>query len=318
MKSVTVEVTRACNHKCSFCYNSGIGKDPRSPSLKQVEYVIEVLADASVERITITGGEPLLYKDIMFALIEKALEKGIEPCLNSNLTLMTYEDARKLKELLGGDNPIFSSIPSVREETCDLITGIKGSYRLIISGIDLCKSVGLSIGLNMSVANENICDIDYVIPFLRSHPVDFFTLFKVIPPVKDRNNPKYHMNHQLVELIADKLVEINEELGVTVGSVRPLPLCALKDRSKYKIIRGSACTTGAERCAINLVTGSIEACSQQETYYGNIYTDNFLESIAHLKNDWSGNAFLNPECLDCEIIEECGGQCIWDTSCFKC
>lgn len=314
--AVTLEVTKKCNHNCTFCYNIAPSTST-DVTLHQIDYVVDKLNAYGIKRVTVTGGEPYVVRAKTEYLISQLLKYGFDVCLNTNLTLLDESASIFLEEKIGHCNTIYSSIPSVVEEKCDRITQKTGSFRNIIHGIELCRKHGISVGLNMSVSKLNIEDLDYIPDFLRRHPVDSFTLFPVIPPIYDRNNPTLSNDAQNLIKVANMLYRIHEEFGVIVGSIRPLPLCIIGMDSKYNVIRGSRCTTGKERFAIDLCSGEVEACSQENKKYGNIYTDS-IEDFYKRMIDWQQDRLLATVCQNCSLLDRCGGMCLWSDPCGRC
>lgn len=315
-EAVTLEITKKCNHECTFCYNLA-NANSSDVTFEQIDIVVDKLHKYGIERVTVTGGEPYIVRPKVEYLIKKLLENNFDVCLNTNLTLMNDDAANFLENTIGHDNVIYSSIPSVDEQKCDKITQRQGSYKRISRGIDICNKHNLKVGLNMSVSEINIGDIDKIPEFLRKHPVHSFTLFPVIPPVYDRNNIEHTNDANNLKKVADMLAKISEEFEIVVGSIRPLPRCIVGDDKRYNVIIGSRCTTGCERFAIDMVSGEMEACSQEEKKYGNIYTGSIEDCFENMK-PWREDKFLANACKGCEKLETCGGMCLWSEPCGRC
>ena len=317
MKSVSIKITNNCNLDCCFCFNKTNKDKVRSIGEKEIDLVVKKLVDANIQRAVVTGGEPLIEKANLYYLLNQLMENNISAELNSNLTRLDGCTVKKLKELLPRDTTVFASIPSVIEKKCDEITGSKGAFERICHGIQLCNNEDIGIGLNMSVTKENLNEISYIKGFVQKFRLSFFSIFPVIPPAHDRENTNYLLPDDLT-LIANTLVNIHKKTGIRVGSVRPLPLCLLKNKEHFGIIKSSACQTGRSRCAIDLATGHIEACSQEGVSYGNIYKDSLSESFSKMRN-WKNNTYQLEECKTCKKLSECGGLCKWASShCVPC
>ena len=315
-EAVTLEITKKCNHRCSFCYNIAEDKSD-NVTYEQIDMVVDKLHDYGIERVTISGGEPYIVRKQTEYLIHKLVKKSFDVCLNTNLTLIDEECANFLEKTIGHNSIVYSSIPSVVKENCDKITQSIGSYERILRGLAIFREHGIKIGLNMSVSQSNIDDLKGISAFLRNNPVDSFTLFPVIPPIYDRDNVLHSNDADNLVRVADSLLDIHEEFGIVVGSIRPLPKCVIGNDKKYNIIRGNRCTTGRERFAIDLCTGEIEACSQENHKYGNIYRDSIEECYEKMKI-WQENVFLARICQECDMLKTCGGMCLWAEPCGRC
>lgn len=91
------------------------------------------------------------------------------------------------------------------------------------------------------------------------------------PPAFNRDDEKNILTPDDVKLIADTIVDIHSRFNISVTSLHPLPLCVIGKDSKYDVIDGTICRTGVNYCAVNLVTGEVIACSQENRSYSNIY-----------------------------------------------
>ena len=93
--SVQIEVTTSCDNACVHCYNHWRHDRPaphRHLTPAEAEGIVDRVAAAGVFDIVITGGEPLLARDTVRALLDRARRHGLGVSLNSNLTQLTPED----------------------------------------------------------------------------------------------------------------------------------------------------------------------------------------------------------------------------------
>ena len=78
---IDFQVTKMCNLNCEFCYRAN--KSKKYSNKKKKKNVIDKLKKAGVDRIVITGGEPLIRKDID-EIIQYIYDKGINIYLSTN------------------------------------------------------------------------------------------------------------------------------------------------------------------------------------------------------------------------------------------
>lgn len=129
LKSVWLELRRACNLNCCHCYlDSSIESDSNLNILTLKEWIslIDELESYSLERIILIGGEPLLFDNInkLIEYIRKKF-KSIEVILYSNLTLLNNSNIDCIrKNNVKVITSIYSNIPKVH----DIITRRKGSF----------------------------------------------------------------------------------------------------------------------------------------------------------------------------------------------
>lgn len=308
--SVELTLTKACNHKCLHCYNpwreqadcktSGFTKE-------QLDIIACELKKNDVWHVTLSGGEPLMRPDVLINAAKALKEAGITFSMNTNLTLMTEELARTLKEDLEWSTLILTSLPSIQPELCDTITQIPGSYDRILKGISICKDYGFRVGINIVISQKNKADLANIQEFIAKNRIDYLCISIVIPPAYDNENPDYYLNNEDICNLANSLMEIKRKYGVDVDSITPLPICILKDVNKYMEIIATTCSAGLTRCTID-TDGNIFACSHEEEPYGNIFVDGLKPAWEKMTN-WRLGEKLNPECKECKYLAICGGEC---------
>ena len=106
--SAVFAVTNRCNLRCSYCNTPFL--DPTDLPLSQVELLFGRLRELGVSRLGLTGGEPMVRKDIG-ELVELAKARGFWLTMNSNLTLL-----ERRKEAVRGVDLFFTSLDGPKEQ----------------------------------------------------------------------------------------------------------------------------------------------------------------------------------------------------------
>lgn len=204
--------------------------------------------------------------------------------------------------------PLFVSLPSLDENSCDQITGVPGSYRKIIRGIEICENANIEIGINIVYSAYSVCNADKIISFLNKHSkISHVSISPVIPPEYDRGNNKFVLTNDDLINVKDTLLAVEQKTNVSVGSSIPLPLCIVGTELLNRN-HTSMCIAGRAHCTIDLITGSVNACSHLDNNSCNIYKDGLKECWKHLAN-WRDDSLLNEECRDCKHLSICSGEC---------
>lgn len=99
MKNVTFLVTNQCNFNCRHCFVNGGLPLTEELSFKEKLDAIEMLSCLGTKKLTFSGGEPLLDKNLQ-NLIVHTKELGMDVGLLSNGMLLTQKRSRKLIKLL--------------------------------------------------------------------------------------------------------------------------------------------------------------------------------------------------------------------------
>ena len=118
-----------------------------------MEKVIDKLSKYSLKRITLIGGEPLLFKEII-SLIEYIKNKipNIDLILYSNLTLL---NEKLINAIIKNNVKVVTSVYSNSKEIHDKITEHKGSFNLKTSNIKKLKKEGVYVQANSVIMNYN-------------------------------------------------------------------------------------------------------------------------------------------------------------------
>ena len=155
---VRVSVTDRCDFRCTYCMSEDMDFLPKKDvlSLEELDRLCNTFIDLGVKKLRITGGEPLVRKNIMqlFSNLGKKLGQGLE-----ELTLTTNGSQldRYAKNLFdNGVRRINVSLDSLDKKKFKKITRI-GDLDKVINGIMVAKKAGLKIKIN-TVALKGIND----------------------------------------------------------------------------------------------------------------------------------------------------------------
>ncbi len=157
----SLELTFRCNLRCVHCYVNEPGGDVRAKrqelSLAEIRRITDEAVDLGCLCLLLTGGEPLLrpdFSDIYLHLKRKGLLVG----LFTNGTLVTPSIADLLAEWPPAELEvsIYGSTPAVHER----ITGIPGSYRQCLRGIELLLERKLRLRLKTVPTTLNYAELD--------------------------------------------------------------------------------------------------------------------------------------------------------------
>ncbi len=307
---VQVELTSRCNHHCVFCYNfwrEQAGEHREDLSVHELERVAQVLSEQGIFYVTITGGEPLLYREGLFAFIEALLENNIRVMINSNATLVDEEIADRL-----GEYPIEVFLVSVlghNAEIMDRLSGCSGVYGRFVRGIDLLLDRGLPLAANMVASS-----LSYKEVYATGHwMLERFGIrsFSATPMCSAR------AEHAWLELDKDKIVEViralsrlQQDRGIHVDILEAMPTCifsGVDEENLTELLSARICTAGSTTVTVGS-EGDVRVCSYDNIVYGNILHDPF-QSIWKDMSAWRDGSLVPEICRSCEVVGLCGGGC---------
>lgn len=167
--SGTLELTTHCNLRCGHCYivdNTTRGE----LTSQEIFRLMDELVEAGCLWLLLTGGEVMVRKDFLEIYLA-AKRRGLIVTVFTNATLVTQKIAETLAEY-----PPFSievTLYGMTEATYEEVTGVKGSYRRCLQGLELLRSMGLPVGLKTVVLKQNQHERQEMEAFARSLGVSF-------------------------------------------------------------------------------------------------------------------------------------------------
>jgi GTP 3',8-cyclase len=164
-----ISLTDKCNLRCIYCMpEEGLPMKQHKDILRyeQIEQIVKEAVQLGINKIRLTGGEPLVKKDIEILIKKLASITGIrELCLTTNGILLAQK-ARVLKQ--AGLTTINISLDTLQPEKYKEITRV-GNLVDVLKGLDAAIDEGFKIKINMVVLkdkNEN--EIDEIKKFCRN------------------------------------------------------------------------------------------------------------------------------------------------------
>ena len=139
--TIRVSLTDQCNLNCFYCKTENICSNKKQDNLdsETIINIIKMAADIGIKRIKLTGGEPLLRKDIVKLIRNIASLKGVEDLSMTTNGVLLPLLAGKLAE--AGLNRVNISLDSLDPATYRSITG--GDLEKALEGIDSALEAGL-------------------------------------------------------------------------------------------------------------------------------------------------------------------------------
>jgi len=169
-----VSVTDKCNYRCGYCMPpQGVhpeGRHTEYLDADEIERIVRAFVELGVKKIRLTGGEPLVRRDLP-DIVRRigALDGVVDLALSTN----AHHLARHAQTLKGyGLDRINVSLDSLRPERFAAITR-GGDLRKVLSGIEAAQKAGLNpVKINMVVMKgTNDDEIEAMVDFARDQGV---------------------------------------------------------------------------------------------------------------------------------------------------
>ncbi|WP_412097977.1 GTP 3',8-cyclase MoaA [Halobacillus litoralis] len=156
MRDLRISVIDKCNFRCTYCMPAEIfGDDYRFMSrdellsFDEIMRLVKVFARFGVEKIRITGGEPLMRKDL-HTLVKRIREvPGIKDIAVTTNAIFLVKQAALLKE--AGLDRVNISLDAIEDEVFQQTNGRGIKTSPVLKGIEAARRAGLAIKINMVV-----------------------------------------------------------------------------------------------------------------------------------------------------------------------
>lgn len=162
LETLRVSITDRCNFRCVYCMPKEVfGRDyaflerTQLLSFEEIERVVRVFAQLGVRTVRITGGEPLVRRNVEHLVEMLHAVPGIELALTTNGSLLPQK-AEALAR--AGLDRVTVSLDSVDDATFNALNDVDFPVSRVLEGIDASETAGLHVKVNAVVkrgANDN-------------------------------------------------------------------------------------------------------------------------------------------------------------------
>lgn len=202
----TIELTQNCNLTCKHCYNFDRTQQVTAPkgslSTLQIKDLIVDLRALGTLWLNLSGGEPLLHKDIV-DIVSFAKSQHLLTRIKTNGILLTQEMIERLKS--AGLDALDISLYGNNEEAYQALTGKNGAGKTK-AAILLAKKYEISCSVNIILTKTNIAQLDEMIQWCEDNALTY-QLAEEITARYDGTNSSRELevsSDQMRELLAGK------------------------------------------------------------------------------------------------------------------
>ena len=311
LKDLFLEVTSRCNARCEHCGSScgdSIVKDEISKEdLMKTLLEISKKYDAHGILLNVTGGEPLIRKDL-FEIMDYANKLGFRWGMTSNGMLINDEILKKMEET--NMETISISLDGLKE-THESFRKVPGSFKKIMHAIDLLKELDTINHLQITtVANKkNLLELEDMYKLLLDKGIKEWRVMNVDPIGRATNNDDILLDKDgliyMFNFIREKRLE--GKMDVTYDCSHYLGL-------QYEgILRDHPFICGAGLfIASILANGDICACPNirhASLIQGNIKKDSFVDVWENKYEIFRKKRITtNSKCKKCKSFKYCRGD----------
>jgi len=169
LRDLRISVTDRCNFRCVYCMPKEVfGHEyrflPRAELLtfEEIERLARIFCGHGVQKIRLTGGEPLVRRDLERLVARLASLPGIDLTLTTNGSLLA-DKAQALAD--AGLERVTVSLDSLDDDVFRTMNDVDFPVTRVLEGIDAAAAAGLPVKVNMVVRRG--LNEDSVLPMAR-------------------------------------------------------------------------------------------------------------------------------------------------------
>lgn len=308
LEQLILHLTNACNLCCTHCYvesGSPLSNEMSETSLLRV---IDEFIDLGGKNLVITGGEPLLKRELLRKVVEKSKESGIQKIVvDTNGTLLKKNDAEFFKKY---SVHVGVSLDGATAATHNLVRG-EGQFHKTLEGIKLLVEAGAYTTASMTIMKPNESEIEKLLNLAKRLGVSDACL----NIVKNQGRAKKHADELAIPISrTSKIYELIRRSSRRIGIKTNLE--QLFDNI-WELARRETCGVGVTILSIH-ADGNVYPCDafiDENFKAGNIKTKSLAElwsSSETLRRFRDLNVMKISGCKSCELRFVCAGGCLAD------
>ena len=200
-----LSITDLCNLRCFYCMPNGVtNKLPHDQVMRQEENleVVRAAASLGINKVRITGGEPLIKRGVVGLVFSISSIPGIETVVMTTNGVRLLEMTEPLRA--AGLQGINLSLDSIDPKTYEEITRGSELHR-VIEGVDLAVSLGFPVKINAvllrGINTENLFEF---VAFARKKKVGLRFIERM---GFDRKEPLFSQDEAIEQLSRDHSME---------------------------------------------------------------------------------------------------------------
>ena len=209
--NLRISITQRCNLRCNYCHREGEGcfanDAAEEMTVDEIVRIAKIAINLGISRIKLTGGEPLMRKDLCEIIKGIAETSGLKDLsLTTNGTLLGFQ---ALELRTRGLRRVNISLPTLNSEVYNKLTD--GRIEDALEGVKAAVAAGLyPVKLNMVILNGvNVGSVPEMMEFAR-RTGSILQLIELDPV--NVNDAYFSLYHQLLdsqeEMLSQKAVKV--------------------------------------------------------------------------------------------------------------
>lgn len=301
---ISWNLTRRCNLKCPHCYlDAGRPRGPELSTTRCLE-LVEEMAALGTEMLILTGGEPLLRKDI-YQIASRAASLGLWVVMGTNGVLITEQVAEKMVEC--GVRGVGISLDSLNPETHNRFRGGPNAWEHAVRALRICRRMGLEVLIQTTVMQMNRHELAQLAAFARREGAWSLNVYFLVRT--GRGQQLNDLSAEETEAVLSELVQLQQASGPMLVRAKCAPQYK---RIAYQLkavgLESGGCMAATQYCRI-MPEGDVTPCPYMDVVAGNVREQSFGDIWQHspVFNRLRDPGQLKGRCGACEFAALCGG-----------
>lgn len=296
IEKIEFQINNKCNMNCSFCFQG----ENRDSNEINFDYVVKSLDELNptLKTVWLTGGEPLLSKDLLLKIVNESKKRDHYVGISSNGLLLN----KHIDQLISnGVDEVRISFDSLEKDLFESIRGCAGSFDKVKQNIIHAINKKIKVSLRCTVTKKNCNSIIDIIHFARDTGVKRLELKSVLPIGKGDKD----------SIVKPELLQriFHEAVSMQTKEFEVMIMCNHLPRCKGFIVNNNFSCKCANEYLYMYVDGSIAPCSyfpRDPTYninhrsFNEVWNSEFFEKVR--------TAHPN-ECSNCNHYADCKNGC---------
>lgn len=294
--------TDRCNARCAHCSSNSSVRSPDELGTAEACDLVEQLADAGVVDLAISGGEPLLRRDL-FEVIEHARGHGLAVGVGSNGALLREETARRLAA--SGVNRFQVSLDGLAESH-DALRRWQGLFERAVRSVQLAQRAGLRTHVCCTINRLNWQTLTELTEYVAGLGVARLNFSRYVPT--GRGTDALDLRPDEWRAAIELCQELRERYSGRLEIVTHLAQQILVDGGVRDLPGFIGCQAGVGQGAVTS-NGTLLPCVLLPIPIGNIRQRPFRElwEKSPVIRDLQDRDRLEGRCTDCRVRACCGG-----------
>ena len=301
---VSWNLTKRCNLRCPHCYMEAGKAGAAELSTGECLAVLAEMKALGTEMVILTGGEPLLRRDV-YEIASAAAAAGLWVVMGTNGVLVTEAVAARMVEC--GVRGVAISLDSIDPARHDAFRGGRGAFHHSLRALETCRAHGLEVLVQTTVMEENYEEVPALLDLARRLGAWSFNLYFLVRT--GRGETMHELAPARAEAMLARLVGLQREYRPMLVRAKCAPhFKRIAYEQGEAGLESGGCMAGVDYCRIT-PEGDVTPCPYMTAVAGNVREGGFAAvwNDSPLLRSLRDPALLGGRCGACEYRELCGG-----------